>query len=134
MLKKAIVSIVVVVAIIGIAFAAYSNTNTSKIVNNTTTNTSNNSSSPVTPVKTVTNTSNDKTTTNVQTNISPAQAQNIADSYILVSNATAGTPDLVNQSGTLVYIVPVVSSGLNVGEIDIDAQTGKNLGGAGGAP
>ncbi len=134
MLKKAIVSIVVVVAIIGIAFAAYSNTNTSKIVNNTTTNTSNNSSSPVTPVKTVTNTSNDKTTTNVQTNISPAQAQNIADSYILVSNATAGTPDLVNQSGTLVYIVPVVSSGSNVGEIDIDAQTGKNLGGAGGAP
>ena len=133
MLKKAIISIVVVLAIIGIAFAAYSNVNNNKTINNTTNNTTNNSSSPVTPVKTVTNTSNNGNTNNVETNITPAQAQNIADSYILVSNATAGTPKLVNQSGTLVYIVPVVIKGSNVGEIDIDAQTGKNLGGAGGA-
>ena len=70
----------------------------------------------------------------MQTEISAADAQKIASTYIEVSNATAGTPELVNQSGRLVYIVPVVSNGSNVGEIDIDAQTGQNLGGAGGAP
>jgi uncharacterized membrane protein YkoI len=70
----------------------------------------------------------------IQTKITPAEAQKIANKYIEVSNATAGTPNLVKQSGKLVYIVPVVSNGINVGEIDIDAQTGKNLGGAGGAP
>jgi hypothetical protein len=55
-------------------------------------------------------------------------------SYIQVSDATAGIPNLVNQSGKLVYIVPVIINGKNVGEIDIDAQNGQNLGGAGGAP
>jgi uncharacterized membrane protein YkoI len=131
MLKKAIVSIVVVVAIIGIAFAAYGNTNTK-----TTNNPTNNTTSSVTQTNTNTNNSNTTSTakTTTKTKISPTEAQKIASKYIEVSNATAGTPKLVNQSGTLVYIVPVVSSGTNVGEIDIDAQTGKNLGGAGGAP
>ena len=58
----------------------------------------------------------------------------IANGYIQVSTATAGTPSLVNQDNKMVYIVPVMDNGTNVGEIDIDAQTGANLGGAGGSP
>ncbi len=142
MLKKSIATIIIVVAIMGIAFAAYSSANTknpgknSTSPNNTTTvatnltgnnNNNNNTTSGNVNSKTTTN-------TNVQTEISAADAQKIASTYIEVSNATAGTPELVNQSGRLVYIVPVVSNGSNVGEIDIDAQTGQNLGGAGGAP
>jgi len=44
----------------------------------------------------------------------------------------AGTPKLVKQDKRLVYIVPIMENGKNVGEIDIDAETGANLGGAGG--
>lgn len=51
-----------------------------------------------------------------------------------MSNATAGTPSLVKQDNKMVYVVPVIDNGNNVGEIDIDAQTGANLGGAGGSP
>ncbi len=126
MIKKLAVTVVVFVAIVGIAFAAYSNTNTK---NSTITN---NSTSPekvnVNVIKNTT-TNTDKT----QSNISPAKAQEIAKTYIEVSGATAGTPKLQNQDGTLVYIVPVIDNNSTVGEIDIDAKTGKNLGGAGGA-
>ncbi len=73
-------------------------------------------------------------TNTVQTTISSAEAQKIASAYILVISAKAGTPKLVDQNGRLLYIVPVVMNKINVGEIDIDAHTGKNLGGAGGAP
>ena len=74
------------------------------------------------------------TANSAQTKISPVEAQKIAATYISVPNAKAGTPKLLNQNGKLLYIVPVVINNANVGEIDIDAQTGKNLGGAGGAP
>ena len=37
-------------------------------------------------------------------------------------------------NGEKVYIVPIVIKGTTVGEIDIDAKTGKNVGGAGGSP
>jgi uncharacterized membrane protein YkoI len=126
MIKKLIVTVVVLVAIVGIAFAAYSNTNTKNSAN-----TINSTSPEKVNVNVIKNTTSkpDKT----QSNISPAKAQTIAKTYIEVSGATAGTPKLVNQDGTLVYIVPVIDNNSTVGEIDIDAKTGKNLGGAGGA-
>jgi uncharacterized membrane protein YkoI len=64
--------------------------------------------------------------------ISPAKAQEIAAQYIEQAGATPGTPDLISQDGKKVYVVPVMLNNINVGEIDIDAQDGSNLGGAGG--
>ena len=54
--------------------------------------------------------------------------------YIKQPGATAGTPELVKQDNKKVYIVPVIYQSRNVGEIDLDAYNGKNIGGAGGAP
>jgi uncharacterized membrane protein YkoI len=64
--------------------------------------------------------------------ISPAEAQEIAAQYIEQAGATPGVPNLVSEDGKKVYIVPVMLNNTNVGEIDIDAQDGSNLGGAGG--
>ena len=64
--------------------------------------------------------------------ISQAEAQKIAAKYIEQAGATPGTPDLVSQDGKKVYIVPVILNNTIMGEIDIDAQDGSNLGGAGG--
>jgi len=135
MMKKIVVTIVVIVAILGIAFAAYSNSNsknpTTNNTTNTTTGTSHASVSNTTPITTQTV----KTFNNTQSNISPAKAREIAAGYIETSGVTAGTPKLVDESGTQVYIVPLIDTNkTTVGEIDIDAITGKNLGGAGGAP
>lgn len=69
-----------------------------------------------------------------QNMISAQEAQNIAMQYIEEPNATAGTPRLVEEDGTKIYIVPVIMNGSTVGQIEIDAYTGKNVGGAGGAP
>ena len=126
MIKKLIVTVVVLVAIVGIAFAAYSNTNTKNSAN-----TINSTSPEKVNVNVIKNTTSN--TDKTQSNISPAKAQAIAKTYIEVSGAAAGTPKLVNQDGTLVYIVPVINNNSTVGEIDINAKTGKNLGGAGGA-
>jgi len=133
MIKKSIIVLIVIVAIVGLAFATVNlkNTNTNSTPNTIqvetnllTKNSSNNSTSHST--KTLTG--------NNPTIISPLEAQKIANTYINSSEAAAGTPELINQSGKLVYIVPVIDNGTNVGEIDIDAQNGQNLGGAGGAP
>lgn len=64
--------------------------------------------------------------------ISEENARSIAQQYIEEPGAVAGDPRLVNYNGKLAYVVPVLLNGVNVGEIYIDAQTGKNLGGAGG--
>jgi uncharacterized membrane protein YkoI len=132
MMKKLIVTVVAIVAILGIAFAftGYSNTNNSMSTsNNPTTSTSSGKVN-----ETVKNTTAN-TKIAQSTYISPAEAQKIAKTYIEVSGATAGTPKLQNQDGTMVYVVPVIdSTNTSVGEINIDAITGKNLGGAGGAP
>jgi non-ribosomal peptide synthetase component E (peptide arylation enzyme) len=135
MMKKLIVTVVVIVAIIGIAFAAYSNSNSKNpTVNNTpttTTSTNNVNVSNNTPINTSTATTSNKT----QSNISPAAAQKLATKYIETSGVTAGTPKLITQGSTQVYVVPLIdANNTTVGEIDIDAKTGKNLGGAGGAP
>jgi uncharacterized membrane protein YkoI len=124
MMKKIIVVLVIVVAVLGLGFATIGNTAKKNTINNTT--------SPVTQ-QIVTNTNN-TTDNSTNTNITSAKAQKIASKYIAVSGAIAGTPTLTKQDNKLVYIVPVIDNGKNVGEIDIDAQTGENLGGAGGAP
>jgi len=132
MIKKAIIALIVILAIVGLAFAANNiNTKNSTYTTNSTTNTTNSTN----PIKQINVTVTKDTSLTSQKNntlfkISPAEAQNIADTYIQVSGAIAGTPKLVYQSNKLVYIVPVMENGTNVGEIDIDAQNGHNLGGA----
>lgn len=67
--------------------------------------------------------------------ITSSQARNIAqNNYILQEGAVAGTPRQTTYGGRQAYMVPVMMSGAQVGEIYIDAYTGKSLGGAGGAP
>lgn len=64
--------------------------------------------------------------------ISKEEAKKIAQKYIEEPGAVAGEPVLVTMDKKLTYIVPVLLNGEKVGEIYIDARTGKNLGGAGG--
>ena len=64
--------------------------------------------------------------------ISSSEAKKIASKYIEEAGATADTPQLINQEGKMIYIVPIMYNGQSAGEIDIDAKTGENLGGAGG--
>ncbi|MDI6702578.1 PepSY domain-containing protein [Methanothermobacter wolfeii] len=66
--------------------------------------------------------------------VSSSEAKKIAQSYIKQEGAVAGTPRLVKMNGKTVYLVPIEMNGKTVGEIYIDPITGKNLGGAGGAP
>jgi hypothetical protein len=66
--------------------------------------------------------------------ISTSQAEAIATKYILEPGTITGSAQNVDIGGKNTYVVPVKSNGKTVGEIDIDPQTGKNVGGAGGAP
>ena len=128
MMKKIIVAILVVAAVSGLVYATYGNTS------NNTNNTTNQDTQQTQQVNNATKNTNSDTTKTTKTAISSAEAMKIANGYIQVSTASAGTPSLVNQDNKMVYIVPVMDNGTNVGEIDIDAQTGANLGGAGGSP
>lgn len=125
MMKKIIVALVVTVAVLGIAFAAFGNSDKKIIENNNPT------------IQNQQQTISDNNTTankTSQSKISAAEAKKIATSYIKVTGVTTGTPTLVKQENKMVYIVPLISNGTKVGEIDIDAITGANLGGAGGSP
>jgi hypothetical protein len=66
--------------------------------------------------------------------LSSLKAKLLAKKFIKQPGASPGTPILVKYNNKMVYIVPVVQNRTKVGEIDIDAKNGKNLGGAGGAP
>lgn len=125
MIKKAIVAIVVIAAAAAVIFAASGNTNH---INSTDSISQANQQN-----LSVSNDSSDKASES-QTKISSAEAKKIAQKYIEEPGATAGTPALSKIDGKYVYTVPVIENGKNVGEIDIDATTGKNVGGAGGAP
>ena len=127
MIKKIIVALLVVVAVSGLVYATLGNS----VNQNITKNSTNNSTGPVKQEAISTNSSVNNTS---QTTISSAEAQKIASKYIQVSEATTGTPKLMELNGEKVFIVPVVIKGTTVGEIDIDAKTGKNVGGAGGSP
>lgn len=134
-MKKIIVALVVVAAVSGLVYATYGNTNSNNITNNSTTQgTQQMQQTTNTTPNTPNTTTSDTKSKTVQTKISSAEAMKIANSYIQVSTAKAGTPTLITQDNKLVYIVPVIDNGTNAGEIDIDAQTGANLGGAGGSP
>lgn len=78
------------------------------------------------------NTTTNSSNKNIKNLISPAEAQEIAEKFIKEPGATAGIPKLDESNGKMVYIVPVVINGTNVGEITINALTGENMGGAGG--
>lgn len=65
--------------------------------------------------------------------ITASEAKSIvAKNYIEDSGSVVGTATLTTMDGKKVYIVTVKKNGKTVGEIYIDANTGKNLGGAGG--
>ena len=123
MIKKAIVAIVVIVAAAAIVFAAAGNTNHTNSTNSVNAENQQNLSA-----------SSGTSDNSSKTKISSAEAQKTAQKYIDVQGATAGTPKLIKINGQYIYAVPVIDNGTNVGEIDIDAVTGKNVGGAGGAP
>ena len=134
MIKKAIVAIVVIVAAAAIVFAALPPSQNNSTNNS---NPANNSSSEIQQNMTNNTTSADNVTTSTTTEsntISASDAKEIAGKYIKQPGAYAGSPTLTKIDGNLVYIVPVIYNGENVGEIDINAQTGENVGGAGGAP
>lgn len=67
-------------------------------------------------------------------NIASSDAKIIAQKYIEEPGAIAGTPTLKTINGQETYVVPVILNSKVVGEIHINPQTGKNIGGAGGAP
>ena len=66
--------------------------------------------------------------------ISPNEAKQNAQKYVIDPTANTGTPTISKIDDKTYYAVPVNINGTNVGEIDIDPKTGKNVGGAGGAP
>lgn len=140
MFKRAIVTLLMLVSISVIVIAAFA------ISGNN--NSSNNIASDLgTPLSSITNSSPTKIqessynapdhnmVTNVKDGIiSPTAAKLLAKKYIEQPGAIPGTPKIVKQDGKKVYIVPVIDKKKNVGEIYLDAHSGKNLGGAGGAP
>jgi uncharacterized membrane protein YkoI len=123
MIKKSIVAIVVIVAAAALVFGASNHVNS--------TNNSDQEQSLSGDSGTSDNSGSDITN---ETKISSAEAQKIAQKYIEQPGASAGTPKLIKTNGQYVYAVPVIDNGTTVGEIDINALTGKNVGGAGGAP
>ena len=130
MIKKAIVAMVVIVAAAAIVFAAV-NADQKNPTNNSANSSSENQQNTTNNTTVADNSINPKTDA---TNISAVEAKKIAEKYIEQPGAYAGTPKLIKQSGNLVYSVPVIYNGQIVGEIDINAQTGDNVGGGGGAP
>ncbi|MGB9937598.1 MAG: PepSY domain-containing protein [Methanobacterium sp.] len=77
------------------------------------------------------NSSANSNTTAANVKISSNEAKNIAQKYINQTGAAPGEP-LLKAEGDPVYIVPIMVNGNPAGEIIIDADTGENLGGAGG--
>lgn len=127
MLNKPTIAVLVLVIVVVIGAGIYAGstqtqTNSSQSNNNTTDDISQ------------VNTSQNDSVDSGEKMISAAEAQEIAKRYIEEPNATAGTPRLSEEDGTKTYIVPVIMNGSTVGQIEINAYTGKNVGGAGGAP
>jgi uncharacterized membrane protein YkoI len=138
MFGRTFLLIIVLIALSGIslvAFAISDNTNTSKQINQqqinqqpvSNSNLSNVSKSSLNAVK--------GTKLLIGENLlTPSTAKLLAKKYIKQQGAIPGTPKLTKEDGKKIYVVPVILNKSRVGEIDIDAHTGKNLGGAGGAP
>ena len=148
MVNTKILLSVVIVLLIGVAAATYHVTTTTPGLWQPTTSQDNQQSSDqgtTTPSDgSQTQTQSGTTSTGSHTSssnggssvkISASEAKSLVqNNYIEQDGATAGTPILKKMNGKQTYIVPVNMNGKQVGEIWIDAQTGKNIGGAGGAP
>jgi cytoskeletal protein RodZ len=126
--------IIIVIVIAGVYLAAQntgSGNNTSNVSNNTPQNVSQQNNTTLGNATNSTSLTNSTNTTNNQTAISAQQAQKIAQVYILESGARAGNPVLSKwPDERLVWHVPIINSNgqpEGIG-IDIDAQTGANLG------
>jgi len=126
MIKKSIIAIVVIIAAVGLVLAASGSTEE----NSSTKDSDNIEQQNIEQQNEITESSSE----NMKTAISARKAQEIAQKYIEEPGAKAGTPKLSSVDNRAVYIVPVILNGEQVGEIEIDAETGENLGGAGGAP
>lgn len=122
MIKKSTLAVVTLLVIIVVVSGCTDNKN--KTTNNT----------PNISNQTHNNTNNTTNNTNNSNIISPEEAKAIALQYVEEPGVTAGTPILDTINGRQVYLVPLYQNGKMVGEIEIDAVSGENLGGAGGAP
>ena len=133
MFRKGIIAIIVlaVLSCIMIAAFAFSDNNNSKPINQQSISNSSHLN-PVSnsPVKKVLATK--KNSNMVNNLLTPQEAKLISEKYINQTGVIPGTPALVNECGKKVYVVPVLDNQTIVGEIHIDAHSGKNLGGAGG--
>lgn len=123
MIKKSTAALMALIVLMVIVSGCTTNTNTTQNNTQNLSNQSNNNSN-----------NNTNNTTNSTNLISPEKAKSIAQQYVKEPGVTTGTPVLQTFNGKKVYVVPLVQNGQNVGEIEIDAVTGENLGGAGGAP
>lgn len=133
MIKKPIATIIVIIIILAagaLVFSTYTNhtnpTNTSNLEKQQPSLNDSNTSNNTNSIKT----SSEKAK---KTKImSPAEAKMLAQKkYIEEPGYTAGTPELSKEDGKYIYTVPIIKKGKKVGFIDIDAQTGESLGGAG---
>ncbi|NYB52597.1 MAG: PepSY domain-containing protein [Methanobacteriaceae archaeon] len=104
---------------------------TSGCTDNKNTNTTNNQNISNQNQNKTTNNTNNTTGSSIK---SPEEAKTIAMQYVNEPGVTAGTPVLNTVNGRQIYVVPLYKNGQAVGEIELDAKTGENLGGAGGAP
>lgn len=148
MVNTKILLSVVIVLLIGVAAATYHVTTTTPGLWQPTTSQDNQKSSDQSTAthsdgsQTQTQTQSETTSTGSQTSdggssvkISASEAKSIVqNNYIEQDGAKAGTPKLTTMNGKKVYVVPIIDNGKQAGEIWIDAQTGDNIGGAGGAP
>lgn len=133
--NKEIIIIAAIVVLIAIGGVYLYSTNTGQ--NNTMTqNTSQNTTVNETHMKkhTESTETHKKTNETIKTNITAAQAKEIAKKYIGEPGAYPGTPTLFYQKasgsfkGGYIWEVPIMYKGKWVDGIQIDAQTGENLG------
>src|SRR5512141_977456 len=104
MIKKSIIAIVVIVAAAAMVFAAGSADQNNSASNSNQETQQNSADTGITSDK-----------TDNQSTISAAKAKTIAEKYIEEPGASAGTPTLSKQGSKLVYTVPVILNGENVG-------------------
>ena len=137
MIKRATMTLLFLVSISVLVIAAFAISG-----NNSSNNIASNVGAPLSSIynsspSTIQDSSSNAPVHNVVTKdeiISPTAAKILAKKYIEQPGAVPGNPKLVKEDGKKVYIVTVIDKKKNVGEIYLDAHSGKNLGGAGGAP
>ncbi len=121
MIKKSTIALMALMVLIVVISGCTDNKN----------NTPNNTQNISNQTQNNTNYTNNTTNSSIKT---PAEAKLIAEQFINDPSVTAGTPVLNTVNGRQIYVVPLYRNGEAVGEIELDAKTGENLGGAGGAP